>query len=393
MSGLVPRRKSMEPGALVRAAQDAIERRVQTGPNQMGLQQSRLLARALTWSLIGCTGFGLAWLTFAQTEEVVVAPGKLEPIGEVKTIQVPLGGVLDQVLVTDGQRVRKGQILLRLDQEATKDRETSLQKTVEAKQQQLKLKEVELQRYLALNDTEQEVLRQNLAMEQEVLKRFNGLQSKGAVAELQVLQQRNKLRQVSGDIAKTAVDRQRQIAILGQSLQQLRGELADLQSRLTELKVNLRYQDVRSPVNGVVFDLKPTGPGFVAQGSEPVMKIVPDGNLEAKVEIDSAKIGFVKVGKPVDISIDSFPSSDFGVLHGTVKSIGSDALPPDQLKRLYRYPAVIGLKAQELKVKSGQVLPLQVGMSLTANIKLRKVSYLQLLLGGFQDKAASLKRL
>lgn len=393
MSGLVPRRKSMEPGALVRAAQDAIERRVQTGPNQMGLQQSRLLARALTWSLIGCTGFGLAWLTFAQTEEVVVAPGKLEPIGEVKTIQVPLGGVLDQVLVTDGQRVRKGQILLRLDQEATKDRETSLQKTVEAKQQQLKLKEVELQRYMALNDTEQEVLRQNLAMEQEVLKRFNGLQSKGAVAELQVLQQRNKLRQVSGDIAKTAVDRQRQIAILGQSLQQLRGELADLQSRLTELKVNLRYQDVRSPVNGVVFDLKPTGPGFVAQGSEPVMKIVPDGNLEAKVEIDSAKIGFVKVGKPVDISIDSFPSSDFGVLHGTVKSIGSDALPPDQLKRLYRYPAVIGLKAQELKVKSGQVLPLQVGMSLTANIKLRKVSYLQLLLGGFQDKAASLKRL
>ena len=383
----------MEPGALVRAAQDAIERRVQTGPNQMGLQQSRLLARALTWSLIGCTGFGLAWLTFAQTEEVVVAPGKLEPIGEVKTIQVPLGGVLDQVLVTDGQRVRKGQILLRLDQEATKDRETSLQKTVEAKQQQLKLKEVELQRYMALNDTEQEVLRQNLAMEQEVLKRFNGLQSKGAVAELQVLQQRNKLRQVSGDIAKTAVDRQRQIAILGQSLQQLRGELADLQSRLTELKVNLRYQDVRSPVNGVVFDLKPTGPGFVAQGSEPVMKIVPDGNLEAKVEIDSAKIGFVKVGKPVDISIDSFPSSDFGVLHGTVKSIGSDALPPDQLKRLYRYPAVIGLKAQELKVKSGQVLPLQVGMSLTANIKLRKVSYLQLLLGGFQDKAASLKRL
>jgi hemolysin D len=176
MSGLVPRRKSMEPGALVRAAQDAIERRVQTGPNQMGLQQSRLLARALTWSLIGCTGFGLAWLTFAQTEEVVVAPGKLEPIGEVKTIQVPLGGVLDQVLVTDGQRVRKGQILLRLDQEATKDRETSLQKTVEAKQQQLKLKEVELQRYLALNDTEQEVLRQYLAMEQEVLKRFNGLQ-------------------------------------------------------------------------------------------------------------------------------------------------------------------------------------------------------------------------
>ena len=38
-------------------------------------------------------------------------------------------------------------------------------------------------------------------------------------------------------------------------------------------------------------------------------------------------------------------------------------------------------------------LPLQVGMSLTVNIKLRKVSYLQLLLGEFQDKAESLQRL
>ena len=44
------------------------------------------------------------------------------------------------------------------------------------------------------------------------------------------------------------------------------------------------------------------------------------------------------------------------------------------------------------QVKDGTALPLQVGMSLTANIKLRKVSYLQLLLGEFRNKAESLKR-
>jgi len=393
MSDLVPPRKSMQPGSLVRAAQNAIERRVQSSQDQMGLQQSRVLARALTWSLIGCTGFGLAWLTFAQTEEVVVAPGKLEPIGDVKTIQVPVGGVLDEMLVKEGQRVSKGQVLLRLDNETTKDREISLQKTIAAKQQQLGLKEVELQRYLSLNDTEQSVLRQNLVLEREILERFAGLQRTGASAELQVLQQRNKVREVEGDLAKTSMDRQRQVAILQQQVQQLRGELADLQSKLTELRVNIRYQDIRSPVDGVVFDLKPTGPGFVAQGSEPVMKIVPYNNLKAKVEIDSSKIGFVTVGKPVDLSIDSFPSSDFGVLHGTVKRIASDALPPDQLKQNYRYPAEIELASQQLNVKSGTQLPLQVGMSLTANIKLRKVSYLQLLLGEFKDKTESLRRI
>jgi HlyD family secretion protein len=142
-----------------------------------------------------------------------------------------------------------------------------------------------------------------------------------------------------------------------------------------------------------VFDLKPKGQGFVAQTSEPVMKIVPFSALQAKVEIDSSDIGFVRVGRPAEISIDSFPSTDFGVLQGSLSSIGSDALPPDQLKQTYRFPATVRLNSQQFRLRSGQVLPLQVGMSLTANIKLRKVSYLQLLLGSFQDKAESLRRL
>lgn len=392
MADRITRRQS-GPGSLVRAAQTAIEQRVQSSHEEMVLQQSRFLARTLTWSLIGCTGFGLAWLSLAQTEEVVVAPGKLEPIGDVKTIQVPVGGVLDTMLVKEGERVSKGQVLLRLDNEATKDRERSLIKAINAKQQQLLLKEVELRRYLSLNDTEQAVLRQNLVLENEILDRLEGLKRVGASAELQYLQQRNRVRELEGDLSKTKVDRQRQVAILEQAVQQLRGELADQQSKLTELRVNIRYQDIRSPVDGVVFDLKPTGPGFVAQGSEPVMKVVPYNNLKAKVEIDSSKIGFVRVGKPVDISIDSFPSSDFGVLQGSVKRIGSDALPPDQLKQTYRYPAEVELATQQLKLKNGTKLPLQVGMSLTANIKLRKVSYLQLLLGEFKDKADSLKQI
>jgi HlyD family secretion protein len=376
MSGLVRRGQ-----ALVRAAQNQLERKVSSSHEEVVLQQSPRLARTI------------AWLAFAQTEEVVVAPGKLEPIGDVKTIQVPVGGVLESLLVKEGQRVNKGQVLLRLDNEASLEREQGIQKTIVAKEQQLRLKEVELQRYLTLNDTEQLVLRQNLQLEREILDRLGSLRQVGATPELQYLQQRNKVREVQGSLARTVVDRQRQVAILEQSVQQLRGELADLESRRTELRVNLRYQDIRSPVDGLVFDLKPKGPGFVAQGSEPVMKIVPFNNLKANVEIDSSKIGFVKVGRPADISIDSFPAVDFGVLHGTVKRIGSDALAPDQLKQTYRYPAEIQLNSQQLQLRSGQRLPLQVGMSLTANIKLRKVSYLQLLLGEFKDKSESLRQL
>jgi hemolysin D len=379
--------------SIVRRAQNAIERRVQTSHEEMALQQSRFLARAITWALLGTTAAGLAWLALAKTDEVVVAPGKLQPIGDVKTIQMPVGGVLETMLVKDGQRVNKGQVLLRLDNEATLDRQESLRTTITAKQAQLRLKQVELARYLNLNDTEQTVTRQNLVLETEILQRLEVLKAVGASAELQYLQQRNKVREVDGELAKLKVDRLRQVAIIEQALEQIKGELADLGSKLTELQVNIRYQDVRSPVDGVVFDLKPTGPGFVAQGSEPVMKIVPYDALQAKVEIESSDIGFVRVGRPADISIDSFPATDFGVLLGTVKRIGSDALPPDERNQTYRFPATIALDTQQLKLKSGKSLPLQVGMSLTANIKLRKVTYLQLLLGEFKDKTDSLKQI
>ena len=385
--------QSNKPGAIVRAAQNALERRVQSSHEEMVLQQSNFLAKAITWALIATTGSALAWLAFAKTDEVLIATGKLQPIGDVKVVQMPVGGVLQTMLVKDGEKVKKGQVLLRLDNEASLDRQARTRQSITAKEQQLALKKVELDRYLNLNETEQAVLKQNLGLEKEILDRLEILKKVGASAELQYLQQRNKVREVEGDIAKSRVDRLRQLAILQQAVEQLNGELADLRSKLTELDVNIRYQDIRSPVDGVVFDLKPTGVGFVAQGSEPVMKIVPYDALQAKVEIESKDIGFVKVGKPVDISIDSFPSNDFGVVEGTVKSFGSDALPPDEQHKTYRFPAMIALNTQQLKLKSGLLLPLQVGMSLTANIKLRKVTWLQLLLGEFKSKTDSLKQL
>ena len=386
--------RSFKPAvALVRAAQNALERRVQTNREELGLQHSRFLVRTIIWVLLGTSAAGVAWLALAKTDEVVVAPGKLEPVGDVKTVQMPVGGVLDEIMVKDGQRVKQGQILLRLDNEATVDRQASIRQGIAAKQEQLQLKLLELRRYKSLNDTEQQVLRRNLQLENEILERLESLKQIGATPELQYLQQRNKVREVEGELTKARVERLRQIAILQQAVQQLQGELAELRSRLTELSVNIRYQDLRSPVDGVVFDLKPKGAGFVAQTSEPVMKIVPFSALQAKVEIDSAQIGFVRVGRPADISIDSFPSTDFGVLQGTLISIGSDALPPEELKQTYRFPATVQLNSQQFKLKSGQILPLQVGMSLTANIKLRKVSYLQLLLGSFQDKAKALREI
>ena len=376
--------------------QNALEKAVKSSDHDESvLQQPKHWMRAITWGLIGTTAFGVGWLCLAKTEEIVVATGKLDPLGAVKEIQMPVGGIADQILVKDGDRVTAGQVVMRLDTESSSQQLKSHVQSIVLKEEQLKLKLFELKRYLQLNDEEVIMLSGNLKLENEILSRYRELAEQGASSELQYLQQRNKVQEVQGELAQAKVERLRQTAILQQAIQQMKSELSDLQAKRTEAEVTLKYQALRSPVNGVVFDLKPRSTGYAAQGTETVMKIVPFDKLQANVEVPSRDIGFVRVGMPADISIDSFPSTDFGVLEGTVKSVGSDALPPDQQEQRdeYRYPTTITLSSQQLKIKSGRALPLQVGMSLTANIKLRKVTYLQLLLGSFQDKADSLREI
>ena len=369
------------------------------------LQQGRFWMRTVTWTLIGTTVFGVAWLALARTEEIVVAPGQLEPIGSVQDIQMPVGGVADQILVKEGDRVKAGQVLMKLDTETSEEQRNSLEKTIKLKQEQLTLKEKEKSHFMKVNQEEVLMLENNLQVQSEILQRYDQLEAVGAFSEVQYLNQQNIVAETRGKLMQSKAERLRQVALLDQQTAQLNSELADLNGRLVETKVTLRYQQLKSPVDGVVFDLKPTSRGFTAQSTQTVMKVVPMGSLEAKVEVPSNKIGFVQVppGCPkerkacmdADISIDSFPSSDFGVLKGKVTRIGSDALEPDpqEQRQELSFPVTIQLDDQQLKLKSGASLPLQVGMSLTANIKLRKVSYLQLLLGEFQDKAESLQRL
>ena len=369
------------------------------------LQQGRFWIRTVTWTLVGSSMFALAWLALARTEEIVVAPGQLEPIGSVQDIQMPVGGVADQIFVKEGDLVKAGQVLMKLDTEASEELHKSLEKTIKLKQEQLTLKQEEKRNTMQMNQEEVLMLESNLVLQSEILGRYKHLKEVGAFSEVQYLNQSNVVNETRGKLMQARAERLRQIAMLDQQIAQLKSELADLNGRFVESTVTLRYQQLRSPVDGVVFELKPTSSGFTAQSTQTVMKVVPIASLEAKVEVPSSKIGFVQVpqGCPedlgvcmnADISIDSFPSSDFGVLKGKVTRIGSDALEPDPQKRRQEltFPVTIQLGEQQLRLKSGSALPLQVGMSLTANIKLRKVSYLQLLLGEFHNKAQSLQRL
>ena len=361
--------------------------------NNINLRQSNFFIRSLTWGLISTTGLTITWLAFAYTEEIIIVRGKLEPIGDVKIINIPSGGVVKNILVKNGEEVSKDQILLVLDNEILHKNVDSLENQIKQKKAQLELKKEEKIKLIDLYTSKLRFLKNEFKLKEDIKNRFKELFEEGALSELNYLEKISEINSLEGEIVENDINLKRQSLILSQEIKQIESEISELEAKELEAEVLLEYKSIKSPVNGMVFDMKPKNIGFVAQSNYPIMKIVPFNKLEADVKIPSSKIGFIKIGMPVDISIDSFPANDFAPLEGFVESIGSDVLDLNQEEnnKEYFYPGSIKLNSQSLLLKNGNELPLQVGMSLQANIKLRKVSYLRLLLGSFRDKTESLR--
>lgn len=186
-------------------------------------------------------------------------------------------------------------------------------------------------------------------------------------------------------------------------------KINEIKSKLSSALTTLKYQKITSPVQGTVFELKPKKKGFVVNKSEPILKIVPNDNLIAKVYITNSDIGSVKKQleekkcldndnkydkncPDVDIRIDSFPFRRYGDIKGKLIEIGSDALPPDQVYSFWRYPAKIHLNNQKLELSNTEIqLPLHSGMSINANIKLRKRNIMSIFTDSLVQKVESLK--
>ena len=78
--------------------------------------------------MVGVSTFGIIYASFAYVDETVQTTGKLEPKGKTIKIKVPMGGVIKDILVEEGQLVDKDQVLLRLDTTAVKANLTALER-------------------------------------------------------------------------------------------------------------------------------------------------------------------------------------------------------------------------------------------------------------------------
>ncbi len=156
-------------------------------------------------------------------------------------------------------------------------------------------------------------------------------------------------------------------------------KLADTEGRLEAASDELALHEIRSPSEGIVFEIVSVKAGHVLGAKDTVLKIVPSEELVARVDVTNRDIGFISTGLHCEVEVDTFPKREFGHLEGEVVFVGSDALPPDDVKRFYSFPVRIRLDRQDLSVR-GRSMGLQSGMSVSANIKVRQRRVIDLFL-------------
>lgn len=471
------------------------------------LQQSPIWSRVIIWVLVGSTAALLAWANWFKFDEAIPASGQLEPQGAVKEVQSPVTGVVKAILVKEGQRVKKGDVLLRLDPQGTQSEVASLgqvrqslleenafyrqqltnetgrinlpssrvlvpsrmlalaqsrQALIEESQfyrsqvrgnsqgvllspeQQMRLQSSlreessrataarleseQLQKQLLQTQIQRASASKSLTANTGLLETIKPVVASGGLAKVEQVKQEEAVQKSQADVDRlgeeearltlaiaetnakldntvstsrkdvlgTLSANEKQIAQIdsqfAKTIVENEKQIAEMDNKLNQANLTLNYQEIKSPADGIVFELKPKAPGFVANPTEPVLKIVPSDNLLAKVFITNKDIGFVRPGMDVDVRVDSFPFSEFGDIKGKLTWVGSDALPPTQVRNFYSFPAKIKLDSQNLKMAS-QNLPLQSGMSLSVNIKTRQRTVMSIFTDLFTGEVEGMKHL
>ena len=343
------------------------------------VRQTSRWGQILLLSLVafGASTVATAW--FYKIDEIITVQGRLVPKNGGVEIKSPISGRLEEIYVKNGENIDKGQKIVRFEVSSSKAQKENLIKQINIEQQRLK-------QQLESIEQRQETVNRNISLTTKILNRLKPLQSKGAISELQILERSNTLESQKDQLNQLETQKN---AFINDS----RSRISEIEVKLEDVKNRLRNEFIVSPLSGTVFDLKPDNDSYFTDNLEILAKVIPKGSLSANVSISNQDIGFIGKGQQVEVRVDSFPFTQYGQIKGTIKEIGADALPPDNIIRQYHFPVNIELERSNLTTKTGEIIPLQAGMTVSANLKLRERRLIEILSDLFTNKTESIKRL
>jgi len=229
-------------------------------------------------------------------------------------------------------------------------------------------------------------LKSRLVIDQNITRRMEQLLAQGAISRLEVDRQHERLAELQSSVQRAELEvassgrrelesnyKLNQIGVanakeLFTNYDNARQQLIEANSRVADLEDRLVMGRMTASRSGKIFDLN-ARVSEVALASRPVLKIIPQNGLEAEIHLTNKDIGWIKVGMPVEVRINSFPFTEYGSIKGTLTRVSDDRFPADQETPQQYFKAKVSLERNSLQ-HAGKDYPLRAGMSITGLVQI-----------------------
>lgn len=155
---------------------------------------------------------------------------------------------------------------------------------------------------------------------------MNQLESDIKQAKLQLAEQKSSYQSAVNAGKLALLKTSEQIKDLQRQINLNKSEIAQTRSEISSLNIQIKQRTVRSPIDGIVFELPVTKPGEVLQPGQRIARIAPkDSGFILKATMPVKETGFLKTGMPVKVKFDAYPFQEYGILPGKVTWISPDS--------------------------------------------------------------------
>lgn len=350
-------------------------------------------ARPLLWSCALAVILFIVWAAWAEVDETTRGEGRVVPVSRIQKIQSLEGGLLEQMLVREGDVVEAGEPLLRLDptrfrSEASETRAQAdaLRATVARLDAETRgLSEIgfpsSLSGQKALMASEralftarrarlagtQQALRAEIAIARSQLKVLEPLVRARAAPEMEALRLSQSIASLEGKLAEQGANYEQEA---NTQLAKARGDLAAVENQLALRQDRLQRTVIVSPVRGLVNDIRITTRGGVVPPGEPIMNISPlEEQLLIETKVTPRDVAFIAPGMSARVKITAYDYTVYGYLNGQVEQISPDTIEEDTPRgKVFYYKLLVRTDASELK-RNGAVLPIKPGMLAEVDIR------------------------
>ena len=307
----------------------------------------------LMWGITLVLAGSLTWASLAEIDQVTRAEARVIASSRTQMIQSSDGGVIAELLVREGDIVKPGQVLARLDATKTQAAFQEFNAKSAALRAQISRLRAEMFATEPKFDTELKsqfagfvenqlalYRRRHAAVVEEVagyekslvlvkreLEMNEPLLRTGDVSLTEVLKLQRQVIELQGQITNR---RNKYFQEAQSDLSKAEEELAGINQQLAQRKDFLEHTELTAQVHGVVKNVKVTTIGGVVRPGDEVMQIVPvEDDLIVEAKVRPSDIAFVKPGLTASVKIDAWDYTIYGTLQGVVSYLSADTLNED----------------------------------------------------------------